>query len=149
MKEFHGSESSSWRQEKAVLASPLYQSSHVIKLLSSELRCENGKKKMWLVLPYYHNGDLQQFLKRNVIDLEKMIRISHSICLAVDFIHAETDSFGCQRLPLAHRDIKVRISLNQVLAKLTKHIYIFHIFTIYCTGDNPLFKKIRARICRY
>ena len=94
---------------------------------------------MWLVLPYYHNGDLQQFLKRNVIDLEKMIRISHSICLAVDFIHSETDSFGCQRLPLAHRDIKVRISLKQVLAKLTKHIYIFHIiftyFTIYCTGN--------------
>ena len=65
---------------------------------------------MWLVLPYYHNGDLQQFLKRNQIDMESLIRISHSICLAVDFIHSEKDGFGCQRLALAHRDIKVIIN---------------------------------------
>jgi len=106
VKEFHASESSSWRQEKAVLASPLYQSKHVIKLLSSELRTDNGKKKMWLVLPYYQCGDLQQFLKRNELDLEMMLRISHSVALAVEFIHSEKDSFGCLRLPLAHRDIK-------------------------------------------
>ena len=51
--------------------------------------------------------------------LDKSIHICHSICQAVEFIHARQDSFGCQRFPLAHRDIKVfdrpndRPSLNQ------------------------------------
>lgn len=75
------------------------------------MRTDNAKKKMWLVLPYYHNGDLQQFLKHNTIDINGLIRISHSICLAVDFIHSEKDGFGCQRLALAHRDIKVSFSI--------------------------------------
>ena len=39
--------------------------------------------------------------------LDKSIHICHSICQAVEFIHARQDSFGCQRFPLAHRDIKV------------------------------------------
>ena len=39
--------------------------------------------------------------------LDKSIHICHSICQAVEFIHARQDSFGCQRFPLAHCDIKV------------------------------------------
>ncbi len=82
VKEFHASESSSWRQGKAGLASPLYQSKHVIKLLSSELRTDNGKKKMWLVLPYYQCGDLQQFYWGERVDsICKIIRTKFKIRL--------------------------------------------------------------------
>ena len=73
MKEFHQSESASWRQERSIISSPLYQSKFVIELLSSEVKNQNGKKKMWLILPYYKNGDLQQFLKKVVFgSLEKL-----------------------------------------------------------------------------
>ena len=64
MKEFHQSEAASWRQERSIISSPLYHSKFVVELLSSEIKSQNGKKKMWLVLPFYKNGDLQQFLKK-------------------------------------------------------------------------------------
>ena len=64
VKEFHQSEAASWRQERSIISSPLYHSKFVVELLSSEIKSQNGKKKMWLVLPFYKNGDLQQFLKK-------------------------------------------------------------------------------------
>jgi len=106
VKEFHQSEAASWRQERSIISSPLYHSKFVVELLSSEIKSQNGKKKMWLVLPFYKNGDLQQFLKKDALMVDKSIHICHSICQAVEFIHARQDSFGCQRFPLAHRDIK-------------------------------------------
>ena len=39
--------------------------------------------------------------------MDRAIKLSHSICTAVQFIHSSNDSFGCHRFPLAHRDIKV------------------------------------------
>ena len=59
--------------------------------------------------------------------VDKSIHICHSICQAVEFIHARQDSFGCQRFPLAHRDIKVFHRANGPMASetLSKTFRIF------------------------
>lgn len=54
--------------------------------------------------------------------LDKSIHICHSICQAVEFIHARQDSFGCQRFPLAHRDIKVFDRPNDRPSLNTNHL---------------------------
>ena len=55
--------------------------------------------------------------------LDKSIHICHSICQAVEFIHARQDSFGCQRFPLAHRDIKVLDRPNDPGLTLTISVF--------------------------
>ena len=63
--------------------------------------------------------------------VDKSIHICHSICQAVEFIHARQDSFGCQRFPLAHRDIKVfhrthdQMRARGYLNRPTNSSYIF------------------------
>ncbi|CBY24392.1 unnamed protein product [Oikopleura dioica] len=107
VKEFNTSESSSWRQEKSVLDSPLYQSKHVIRLLSAvEHKSETGRSSLWLVLPFFKNGDLQQYLKKTSPCSSLLMELTLSLLSAVEFIHSEKDSFGCIRMPMAHRDIK-------------------------------------------
>ncbi|CAG5089004.1 Oidioi.mRNA.OKI2018_I69.PAR.g12046.t1.cds [Oikopleura dioica] len=96
VKEFNASETS-----------PLYQSKHVIRLLSSvEHKSETGRNSLWLVLPFYQNGDLQQYLKKTSPCTLLLMELTLSLLSAVEFIHSEKDSFGCLRMPMAHRDIK-------------------------------------------
>lgn len=41
------------------------------------------------------------------------MELTLSLLSAVEFIHSEKDSFGCIRMPMAHRDIKVSSNLKK------------------------------------
>ena len=80
--------------------------------------------------------------------VDKSIHICHSICQAVEFIRARQDSFGCQRFPLAHRDIKVFHRANGPMASetLSKTFRIF-IKVIFLVLQYPGFRQRNG--CRF
>ncbi|KAK9712705.1 Serine/threonine-protein kinase env7, variant 2 [Basidiobolus ranarum] len=100
----------------------LFNHPNIVKIMDScVIQEKSGDKIVYLFLPYYKNGTLQDVINSAVethtnLPERKMIRMFHGICLAIRELHTyelpnipiSSDEFTSSdnRIPYSHRDIK-------------------------------------------
>ncbi|KAK9675297.1 Serine/threonine-protein kinase env7 [Basidiobolus ranarum] len=106
----------------------LFSHPNIIRVMDNcVLQEKNGDKTVYIFLPYYKNGTLQDIMSTNIMNHlqlpeKKILKMFHGVCLAVRELHTfelphipvvseNPDEFvgsenGGNRVPYAHRDIK-------------------------------------------
>jgi len=106
VKVFPPSDRQSWMMERDFYSLPqVGGSSGILRFIGAEM---NGAD-CWLVTDYHEHGSLYDYLKRDVITVEELLRIALSMCHGLAFLHT---SMG-RKPPVAHRDFKSRNVLIQ------------------------------------
>lgn len=106
VKIFPPSDRQSWLTERDFYSMPhVGSSSGILRFIGAEM---NGSE-CWLVTDYHERGSLYDYLKRDVITVEELLRISLSMCHGLAFLHT---AMG-RKPPVAHRDFKSRNVLIQ------------------------------------
>ncbi|XP_061917544.1 TGF-beta receptor type-2 [Entelurus aequoreus] len=116
VKVFLAAEYASWRNESAILSDPELEHDNVVGFRAAEARGPAGHAMTtyWLVLTYYHLGNLQDFLVTSVLNWEELVTMATSLARGLAHLHSDTTPTGVPKLPVAHRDVK---SSNIMLKK--------------------------------
>jgi len=101
VKIFPPSDRQSWLMERDFYSLPQVASSPaILRFIGAEM---NGSE-CWLVTDYHERGSLYDYLKRDVITVDELLRIALSMCHGLAFLHT---AMG-RKPPVAHRDFKSR-----------------------------------------
>jgi len=96
----------SWLTERSFYSLPMVGSSGgILQFIGAEM---NGSD-YWLVTTYHDHGSLYDYLKRDVISVDELLRIALSMCHGLAFLHTPMS----RKPPVAHRDFKSRNVLIQ------------------------------------
>jgi len=101
VKVFPSSDRQSWLAERSFYALPHISSGGgILEFIGAEM----SGTDYWLVTAYHEHGSLQDYLKRDVITVDELLRIALSMCHGLAFLHTPIG----KKPPVAHRDFKSR-----------------------------------------
>lgn len=106
VKIFPPSDRQSWLVERGFYSLPQVASNGgILRFIGAEM---NGSD-YWLVTAYHEHGSLYDYLKRDVVTVEELLRIALTMCSGLAFLHTPVG----RKPPVAHRDFKSRNVLVQ------------------------------------
>ena len=101
VKIFPPSDRQSWLTERGFYSLPHVASdAAILRLIGAEM----SGADYWLVTDYHERGSLYDYLKRDVVTMDELLRIATSMCHGLAFLHTAMGS----KPPVAHRDFKSR-----------------------------------------
>jgi len=101
VKIFPPSDRQSWLTERSFYSLPqVANGSGILQFIGAEM---NGSD-CWLVTAYHDRGSLYDYLKRDVITVDELLRIALSMCHGLAFLHTPVG----RKPPVVHRDFKSR-----------------------------------------
>ena len=88
---------------------------NLVRMIHHKL--DRKKKELWLFTEYCHHGNLEEFVKKNPLDLETVLKIMHDCSCGLDFMNNRMDG------NVIHRDVKpgnilLTTENGQLVAKL-------------------------------
>ncbi|XP_056293393.1 uncharacterized protein lmln isoform X3 [Pseudoliparis swirei] len=105
VKVFPAVEFASWRNECFIFSDPTLEHDNVVRFLAAQER-GHPLRKYWLVLAYHSLGNLQDFLKANILSWEELVSMAGSIARGLAHLHSDATASGVPKVPVAHRDLK-------------------------------------------
>jgi len=101
VKIFPPSDRQSWLIERAFYSLPkVAGNTGILRFIGAEM----SGTDYWLVTDYHEHGSLYDYLKRDVLTLDELLRIAMSMCHGLAFLHTAMGN----KPPVAHRDFKSR-----------------------------------------
>lgn len=91
----------SWLTERGFYSLPhVASSAGILRFVGAEMTGSD----YWLVTAYHEHGSLYDYLKRDVVTMEELLKIALSMCHGLAFLHTPM----ARKPPVAHRDFKSR-----------------------------------------
>ncbi|XP_077435770.1 TGF-beta receptor type-2-like [Vanacampus margaritifer] len=103
VKVFPAAQVASWRHEGAILGDGGMRHRNVIQFLGAQVR--GGA--YWLLLAYHRLGNLQDFLRANVLDWKRLVTMATGLARGLAHLHSDAlRPPGAPKVPVAHGDVK-------------------------------------------
>ena len=135
VKKFASRDEQSWFRETEIYNTVLLRHDNILGFFASDMTSNNGVTELWLITQYHANGSLYDYLNRECVQPQVLLRMSISICSGLAHMH--TELFGTQAKPaIAHRDIKSKNIL--VKGNLSCCIADFGLAVVKETGTNSV-----------
>ena len=96
---------SSWKKERAIYDLLSGEHSNITKLIHKE-NLDRTNDSLWLIMDFYENGSLRQYLLKKVLSWSEAINLTNGIINGVAFLHSESFQDGRTKVAVAHRDLK-------------------------------------------
>ena len=107
VKKFVSHDDKSWFRETEIYNTVYLIHENILGFFASDMVSNNGATELWLITQYHPNGSLYDYLTREALPLEIVIRMVTSFCNGLSHLHTELP--GTSGKPaIAHRDIKSR-----------------------------------------
>ncbi|XP_063910910.1 TGF-beta receptor type-1 isoform X5 [Zophobas morio] len=105
VKIFSSREERSWFREAEIYQTVMLRHDNILGFIAADNKDNGTWTQLWLITDYHEYGSLFDFLGRNTMDTNGMIRMALSI--ATGLAHLHMDIMGTQGKPaIAHRDLK-------------------------------------------
>nr|AGW51569.1 BMP and activin membrane-bound inhibitor type Ib protein [Pinctada fucata] len=105
VKIFITTEESSWFRETELYQTVLLRHDGILGFIASDIKGTGSWTQLFLVTDYHEQGSLYDYLKREILDVEDILKLAHTA--ACGLCHLHTEIFGTKGKPaMAHRDIK-------------------------------------------
>ncbi|XP_044270947.1 TGF-beta receptor type-1 isoform X1 [Tribolium madens] len=105
VKIFSSREERSWFREAEIYQTVMLRHDNILGFIAADNKDNGTWTQLWLITDYHEYGSLFDFLGRNTLDTNGMIRMALSI--ATGLAHLHMDIMGTQGKPaIAHRDLK-------------------------------------------
>ncbi|XP_050301414.1 TGF-beta receptor type-1 isoform X2 [Anthonomus grandis grandis] len=105
VKIFSSREERSWFREAEIYQTVMLRHENILGFIAADNKDNGTWTQLWLITDYHELGSLFDFLGRNTVDTNNMIRMALSI--ATGLAHLHMDIMGTQGKPaIAHRDLK-------------------------------------------
>lgn len=160
VKIFPPHERSSWISEQLVFKTPQIEHENILRFLGSEKRDDPSNPNneplsespsgFWLITEYHEFGSLCDYLKKNTVNIDQLVKISIGIAAGLNHLHYEipegsepkeggegvNNQANYKMKPsIVHRDIKSRNVLLK--ADLTPRIADFGLALIFYPNRTP------------
>ena len=107
IKKFVSHDDKSWARETEIYNTVYLINKNILGFFASDMVSNNGVTELWLITHYHPNGSLYDYLNREALSRDTMIRMITSCCCGLSHLHTELP--GTTSKPaIAHRDIKSR-----------------------------------------
>ena len=107
VKKFVSHDDKSWARETEIYNTVYLINENILGFFASDMVSNNGATELWLITQYHPNGSLYDYLSREVISRDTVIRMVSSCCKGLSHLHTELP--GTTGKPaIAHRDRKSR-----------------------------------------
>eukprot|EP00111_Clytia_hemisphaerica_P009547 TCONS_00027980-protein len=128
-----------WTNEKEIYEL-LGEHPNVAKFITSERIPQDFGFEGIIVMEYYTQGSLLNYLRNNTLSWVQMIRLACCISKGLSFLHRETNKDGSSKVSIAHRDLTSR---NVLMKKdgtcvLADFGYALRLKGKYLNGKFPL-----------
>ncbi|XP_039179742.1 TGF-beta receptor type-2-like [Crotalus tigris] len=106
VKIFPCEEFASWKNESQIFADANLKHCSILRFLSAEERHSGLQKEYWLITAYHSQGNLKDYLSRNILSWRNLQKMAGSLVSGVAYLHSDYTPGGSPKIPIAHRDIK-------------------------------------------
>ncbi|XP_061465007.1 TGF-beta receptor type-2-like isoform X3 [Rhineura floridana] len=106
VKIFPCEEYASWKNESQIFNDANLKHGGILQFLTAEQRHSGLQKEYWLITAYYSQGNLKDYLARNVLSWRDLQKMAGSLVSGVAHLHSDYSACGSPKIPIAHRDIK-------------------------------------------
>lgn len=96
-----------WMNEKEI-CSVLGDHPNIAKFITSEQTPQEFGFEGIIVMIYYSEGSLLNYLRKLSLSWKQMIRLAYCITNGLSYLHSETNRDGSPKISIAHRDLKSR-----------------------------------------
>ncbi|GAB1599385.1 TGF-beta receptor type-1-like, partial [Argonauta hians] len=105
VKIFSSRDERSWFREAEIYQTVMLRHENILGFVGADNKDDGTWTQLWLVTDYHENGSLYDFLNKNVITKQDLIKIALSIACGLAHLHMQI--LGVQGKPaIAHRDLK-------------------------------------------
>lgn len=105
VKVFSSRDERSWFREAEIYQTVMLRHENILGFVGADNKDNGTWTQLWLVTDYHENGSLYDFLNKNVISKQDLIKIALSIACGLAHLHMQI--LGVQGKPaIAHRDLK-------------------------------------------
>ena len=105
VKKFASRDEHSWFRETEIYNTVLLRHENILGFFASDMVSNNGVTELWLITQYHPHGSLYDYLNREGVPVNILVRMIISICNGLSHLH--TEIYGTMAKPaIAHRDIK-------------------------------------------
>ncbi|KAI4905679.1 hypothetical protein NFI96_019333 [Prochilodus magdalenae] len=104
VKIFPYEEYASWKSELDIFSDAELRHENILHFLTAEQR--RAEHQYWLITAYHDKGNLQDYLRNNLLSWEQMHKLGASLARGVAHLHSERTPCGRPKVPIAHRDLK-------------------------------------------
>uniref|UniRef100_A0A8C5SKW3 receptor protein serine/threonine kinase n=1 Tax=Laticauda laticaudata TaxID=8630 RepID=A0A8C5SKW3_LATLA len=106
VKIFPCEEFASWKNESQIFTDANLKHCSILRFLSAEERHSGLQKEYWLITAYHSQGNLKDYLSRNILSWRDLQKMAGSLVSGVTHLHSDYTAGGSPKIPIAHRDIK-------------------------------------------
>ncbi|XP_044294019.1 TGF-beta receptor type-2-like [Varanus komodoensis] len=96
----------SWKNESQILADTNLKHESILQFFTAEERYSGLQKEYWLITAYHSEGNLKDFLSKNILSWRDLQNTAGSLVSGVAHLHSDYTTCGTPKIPIAHRDIK-------------------------------------------
>uniref|UniRef100_A0A670IBQ4 TGF-beta receptor type-2 n=1 Tax=Podarcis muralis TaxID=64176 RepID=A0A670IBQ4_PODMU len=96
----------SWKNESQIFSDANLKHDSILQFLTAEERHSGLQKEYWLITAYHSQGNLKDYLSRNVLSWRDLQKMAGSLVSGVAHLHSDYTACGSPKIPIAHRDIK-------------------------------------------
>ncbi|XP_066523038.1 TGF-beta receptor type-2 [Hoplias malabaricus] len=97
-------EYTSWKSELEIFSDAELRHENILQFLTAEEH--RSKHQLWLITAFHHIGNLQEFLRNNLITWKQLHRLCLSLARGVAHLHSDITLCGRPKVSVAHRDLK-------------------------------------------
>ena len=108
VKKFVSHDDKSWVRETEIYNTVYLIHDNILGFFASDMTSNNGATELWLITQYHPNGSLYDYLNRELISPDIMLRMLTSCCYGLAHLHTEVPGTYRSKPAIAHRDIKSR-----------------------------------------
>ena len=120
-----------WSRESEIYNTVWLHHDNILRFIASDIFSNDGITELWLIVQYHTHGTLYEYLTRQILAPEVMMRMAISMSRGLTFLH--TDIHGLSTKPaVAHRDFKS----ENILVKNDLECCIMWFWTC-CNWDCP------------
>ena len=105
IKIFNSKEDESWKRESEIYNTNMLRHENIVGFIASDITSRQQVTEMWLVMYYYENGSLYDFLSNKTLNTEIMCRFAHSSASGLAHLHSTIQGVH-GKSAIAHCDIK-------------------------------------------
>lgn len=100
VKVFPALEVASWRNECSIVSDPNMLHDNIVRFRAAEERGPPGHapRQLWLVLAYHGLGNLQDFLRANILGWEELVAMAASVAKGLAHLHSDTTQDGVPKV---------------------------------------------------
>lgn len=105
VKVFSSRDETSWQREVEIYQTMMLRHDNILGFIAADNKDNGTWTQLWLVTDYHEAGSLFDYLSRQTIDMDGLIRMAYTIANGLCHLHYEIEGFQ-GKPPIAHRDLK-------------------------------------------